>query len=148
MREHEGNRTGSCLCGTVTFAAVALGNFGVCHCLQCQKWTGGPLFGVTVREPDMLLMTGADKVLGQRTSAWASRYRCQVCGSPLWYRPDRGIDGTGNYEVPIGLLDDANGLTLKRELFVDVKPDSFEIAGTHERLTRAETLALYVGSGV
>ena len=140
-----GIRTGSCLCGAVSFTAAALGNFGVCHCAQCQKWTGGPMFAVTVAEEDMTIDTGAEKVLGQRTSAWASRYRCAVCGSPLWYRPDRGVDGAGTYEVPVGLLDDANGLELRREIFIDAKPDSFEIAGTHERLTRAETLARFMG---
>ncbi|MFT6452301.1 MAG: hypothetical protein ACJA06_001798, partial [Halocynthiibacter sp.] len=38
----------------------------------------------------------------------------------------KGVAGAGNYEVPIGLLDDANGLTLAKEIFIDDKPDSFE----------------------
>ncbi|NND71473.1 MAG: GFA family protein, partial [Rhodothermales bacterium] len=40
-------------------------------------------------------------------------------------------------------LDDANGLTLEREIFIDRKPDSFQLAGDHVRLTEAETLAMY-----
>lgn len=135
-------RAGSCLCGAVRFTAAALGNFGVCHCGQCQRWLGGPLLGVTVAEGDMTI-EGAPAISARRTSTWASRSRCAECGSPLWYRYDRGEDGAGDYEVPVGLLDDADGLTLAREIFIDRKPDSFEFSGAHERLTEAETLALY-----
>jgi len=135
-------RTGQCLCGAVTFTAAKLGNFGVCHCGQCQRWTGGPLLGVTVEETDMAV-AGAENVVSRRTSDWASRSHCGTCGSPLWYRFDKGVDGAGNYEVPVGLLDDANGLTLHREIFIDKKPDSFAFAGAHDRLTEAETYALF-----
>ncbi|MFT6606428.1 MAG: hypothetical protein ACJA2X_001631 [Halocynthiibacter sp.] len=52
----------------------------------------------------------------------------------------KGVAGAGNYEVPIGLLDDANGLTLAKEIFIDDKPDSFEFAGEHKRMTKAELM--------
>ncbi len=100
------------------------------------------MLGVTV-EKDDLRIDGAPAIDTRRTSSWASRSRCAACGSPLWYRFDRGVDGDGNYEVPIGMLDDANGLALRREIFIDRKPDSFEFAGAHERLTEAHTLALF-----
>ncbi|MBF9029373.1 GFA family protein [Rhodobacterales bacterium HKCCE3408] len=134
--------TGQCLCGAVSFTAAKLGGFGICHCRQCQRWTGGPLMGVTVARDDMEIAEGAP-VVSQRTSGWASRARCGTCGSPLWYRWDKGEDGAGDYEVPIGLLDDANGLTLGREIYIDQKPDCFEIAGDHPRLSRADVMALY-----
>lgn len=137
--------TGQCLCGAVRFSAARLGDFGICHCRQCQRWLGGPMMGVTVAEGDMTVAEGAP-VETRRTSEWASRSRCGACGSPLWYRFDRGQDGTGNYEVPIGLLDDANGLALKREIFIDRKPDCFDVAGEHDRLTEAETMALFAPS--
>ncbi len=133
-------RTGQCLCGDVRFTALSVGNFGICHCTQCQRWAGGPLMAVTVPREDM---TVTGDVIATRTSSWASRSRCGKCGSPLWYRFDRGEDGAGDYEVPVGLLDDANGLALRREIFIDRKPDSFAFEGGHERLTEAETLALY-----
>ncbi|MBF9035903.1 GFA family protein [Rhodobacterales bacterium HKCCE2091] len=134
------------MCGAVRFTARDLGGFGVCHCSQCQRWSGGPFLGVTVTRDDMRIEAGADSIATRRTSEWASRSRCGDCGSPLWYRFDRGEDGAGDYEVPVGLLDDANGLQLRREIFVDAKPDCFDFAGDHPRLTRAETLALY-GAG-
>lgn len=133
---------GQCLCGAVHFSMHTTGNFGICHCRQCQRWTGGPLLAVTVPADDIDI-NGADHIVSRRTSDWASRSHCGNCGSPLWYRHDRGTDDSGDYEVPIGLLDDANGLTLEREIFIDRKPDSFDFAGDHQRLTEAETLALY-----
>ena len=135
-------RGGQCLCGAVRFKAAATGNFGICHCGQCQRWTGGPLLAVTVQAQDMTIAGGA-QILTRRTSGWASRSRCAACGSPLWYRFDKGVDGAGDYEVPVGLFDDANGFTLRREIFIDRKPDSFAFAGAHQRLSEAETLALY-----
>jgi len=140
----DGIRRGECLCGAVKFSFTRPGAFGVCHCRQCQKWAGGPLFAVTVPEDDMTV-EGREHVVMHRTSTWASRSRCDRCGSPLWYRFDKGEDGHGNYEVPIGLLDDANGFSLRREIFIDQKPDSFALAGDHQRLTREETLALFSG---
>ena len=41
---------------------------------------------------------------------------------------------------PIGLFDDAGGLEIQHEIFVDCKPDSFGLVGDHPRLNQAETL--------
>ena len=130
-------RSGQCACGAVRFSFTEPGNFGICHCAQCQKWLGGPMLAVTVQEADMSI-EGAGHIAARRTSTWATRSRCGTCGSPLWYRYDKGVDGAGNYEVPIGLLDDANGLTLRREIFIEAKPDCFDFAGEHPRLTKSD----------
>ena len=135
-------RGGQCMCGAVRFTAREAGNFGVCHCVQCRRWLGSAMFGVTVPEAAMTV-EGAENIRTIRSSGWASRSFCGLCGSGLWYRYDKGADGTGDYEVPIGLLDDGGGFDLRREIFCDEKPDSWALTGTHERLTRAETLAKY-----
>lgn len=135
-------RTGQCLCGAVRFEASEFGEVGACHCVQCQRWTGGPLIAVSVPEAAMRV---EGEVTVTRTSDWATRSRCASCGSPLWYRFDNGAD-RGPYEVALGLFDDANGLSLMREIYVDQKPDGFAFAGDHPRLTRAETRALYAPS--
>jgi hypothetical protein len=133
-------RTGGCLCGAVRYVARDIGNFGVCHCKMCQRWAGSALFGVNVPEAAM-------EVAGQtarfRSSDWASREFCPTCGSVLWYRFDHGRDGTGDYEVAVGSLDDANGLILDREINIDIKPDSWALAGEQEQLTEEQTLALF-----
>jgi hypothetical protein len=46
---------------------------------------------------------------------------------------------SGNRELPIGLFDDTNGLTMTNEIYIDHKPDSFAFAGEGRQvLTRAE----------
>ena len=130
------------MCGAVRFTARSMEDFGVCHCEQCRRWAGSALFAATVPEGDMMI---ADRrtIRTYRSSDWASRAFCGACGSVLWYRFDQGRDDSGNYEVCIGLLDDAGGLTLEREIFADQQPDCWRLAGSQARMTRAETLARY-----
>ncbi|MGZ9809509.1 GFA family protein [Pseudoroseicyclus sp. H15] len=132
-------KTGSCFCGAVQFAASEIGSLGACHCTSCQRWTGGPLLGVSVAEAAMVV-TGSDNVVARRTSGWASRANCAKCGSPLWYRYDKGEDGAGSYEVPLGLFDEKDDILLTKEIFIDQKPAGFAFAGDHPRLTRAEVM--------
>ena len=51
---------GQCLCGAVRFEAKELGGFGVCHCKQCQQWSGSALFGITVPEAAMKSTQGEE----------------------------------------------------------------------------------------
>ncbi|NDV02904.1 GFA family protein [Pseudoroseicyclus tamaricis] len=132
-------KTGSCFCGAVQFVASEIGTLGACHCTSCQRWTGGPLLGVTVPEAAMAV-TGSDHVVTRRTSGWASRSNCGSCGSPLWYRYDKGEDGSGHYEVPLGLFDEQDDIPLTKEIFIDFKPAGFDFAGDHPRRTRAEVM--------
>ncbi len=97
---------------------------------------------VTVLVDDMDIGSN-EHIVSRRTSAWASRSHCGVCGSPLWYRHDSGINDSGDYEIPIGLLESADGLVLQREIFIDRKPDCIDFVGDHPRLNEAETLAMY-----
>ena len=135
-------RTGACMCGAVRFTAKSMGGFGVCHCEQCRRWAGSALFAVTVPVADMAI-ENAGSIRAFRSSDWASREFCGTCGSVLWYRYDKGVDGAGDYEVTIGLLDDACGLVLEREIFADEKPDCWALQGDHPRMSRAETLKKY-----
>jgi hypothetical protein len=138
-------RTGRCLCGAVEFVARDVGTgIGVCHCKMCQRWTGLALMAVTVPEADIAI-TGSEHVATYRSPDWATRSWCAKCGSNLWYRITAEGPHRDNYEIPIGLFNDANGITLRRELFSDLRPDVYEIAGSHERLTEAEVMAKYRG---
>jgi hypothetical protein len=138
----ERDRTGQCLCGAVRFTAHALpATFGVCHCKMCQRWAGSALMAVTIPISN-LTVEGADHIGHYQSSSWAERTWCTTCGSGLWYKVTSD-DFPPAYEIPIGLLDDADGIDLTREIFIDRKPDGYAILGDHERLTEAETLALY-----
>jgi hypothetical protein len=132
-------RDGGCLCGAVRFSARLTGvNFGVCHCPMCRKWTGSALLGITVPAANVV-WTGETHIATRQSSAWGERAWCRDCGSPLWFRVT--VDGpyAGNVELPIGALDDADGLTMTNEIYIDHKPDCFAFAGEGRQvLTRAQ----------
>lgn len=132
-------RAGGCLCGAVRFRTVLTGtNFGACHCQMCRKWTGSALLGITVPAGNVV-WSGLDHVARRKSSAWGERAWCAECGSPVWFRVT--VDGpySGNVELPIGTFDDANGLTMTNEIYIDHKPDSYAFAGDGRQvLTRAQ----------
>ena len=133
-------RDGGCLCGAVRFSADLTGtNFGACHCPMCRKWTGSALLGITVPEGNVE-WTGLEHVARRQSSPWAERAWCAECGSALWFRltvADSPLAGT--IELPIGTFDDANGLTMTNEIYIDHKPDSYAFVATDRQvLTRAQ----------
>jgi hypothetical protein len=131
------------MCGAVSFVARNLRHdFGVCHCKMCQRWAGSALVAITVPAADVDWV-GLEHVGKIQSSDWAERAWCNTCGSGLWYRMTTQGDDKDDYEIPLGIFDDANGLEFTREIFTDRKPDSFAFAGDHERLTEAETLSRF-----
>ncbi|MHA6264359.1 GFA family protein [Arenibacterium sp. CAU 1754] len=133
-------RTGKCMCGAVSFTAKNVpDHFGACHCEMCRRWTGSAFLGITVPRKDVT-WTGEAHIKTLQSSDWAERAWCQRCGSGLYYHVTAEGPMSESYEIPIGLLDDANGLTFKSEIFIDHKPDSFAYAGERDRLTRKQVL--------
>lgn len=105
---------------------------------MCRKWTGSALLGITVPEGSVEWV-GAEHLARRQSSAWGERAWCRECGSHLWFRVTVAGPYSGNVELPIGLLDDANGLRMTNEIYIDHKPDSFAFAGAGRQvLTRAE----------
>lgn len=139
LERPELDRAGGCLCGAVRFRALLTGtNFGACHCPMCRKWTGSALLGITVPAADVE-WTGAEHIARRQSSAWGERAWCADCGSPVWFRVTVAGPHAGNLELPIGAFDDANGLTMTNEIYIDHKPDSYAFAGEGRTiLTRAQ----------
>lgn len=136
-------KTGQCLCGVVTFTARTKGTeFGACHCEMCRRWTGSAFLGLTV-PVENIVFTGEDNITRLQSSEWAERAFCSKCGSGLWYRVTAESPMAGTLELPIGLLDGSDELTMTREIFIDKKPASFSYTGEHKLLTEAEVFALY-----
>jgi len=129
--------TGGCLCGAVRFtAAPAKREVGACHCSMCRKWSAGPFLAIDC--------SGSFKIddpsnLGlYRSSEWAERGFCKVCGTPLFYR----LVGKDFYEVSVEALDDTGGLVLTSQIFVDEKPAYYDFANATTNMTGAEVFAL------
>ncbi|WP_439522565.1 GFA family protein [Marivita sp.] len=128
---------GQCLCGavTVTFEPIAP-KLGACHCEMCRRWTGSAFLEIDAK-PGSLKADGPVK--NYTSSDWAERAWCDTCGTTLWYHLT--IPGHDYYSVSAGLVDDAGGLKLETEIYIDVKPDGYAFAGDHETKTKAEVEA-------
>ncbi|OWU85844.1 hypothetical protein ATO6_02790 [Oceanicola sp. 22II-s10i] len=136
-------RTGGCMCGAVRFTASDVPDeYGACHCEMCRRWAGSAFLGITVPGKG-IVWTGEAQIKTLQSSDWAERAWCGRCGTGLYYHVTADGPMSDNYELPIGIFDDASGLTMRREIFIDQKPDSFAYAGEHQLLTRAEVLAKY-----
>ena len=117
---------GSCLCGAVGVTAPGHGEVALCHCTTCRRWGGGPMFAVHVGKD--VEFAGASTVY--RSSDWAERGFCAVCGTHLFYH----LLPSGEYILPAGLFQD-QGFELTNEIFVDQKPGFYELRNETRKLT-------------
>jgi hypothetical protein len=135
---------GGCMCGAVRFTASNVPEkFGACHCEMCRRWAGSAFLGVSVAEADVAF-SGQENISILQSSEWAERAWCNACGTGLWYRVTApGGPLSGKYELPVGLFDSTDGMTLVSEIFIDCKSGAFAFAGDTKKLTRAEVMARY-----
>ncbi|QPC44802.1 GFA family protein [Kaustia mangrovi] len=130
---------GRCLCGAVTFTAMAGDrDVGVCHCSMCRHWTAGVFMalhceGVTLDKGDELGV--------YRSSDWGERCFCKACGTPLFWRMHDG----SMYAVSVNALDVGEDLKLASEIFIDEKPGYYAFANDTHRMTGAEVIAMVTG---
>ena len=132
------NVTGKCLCGQIRLSGVLLaaGQVDVCHCESCQKWHGGFGLSMALAEP-LKFETGADLVQVHKSSEWGHRSFCKNCGTGLGF----SAPAMGYFGVAPGVLEDKSGFFLRREIFVDTKPEYLCFSGERPTMTGAEYLA-------
>jgi len=130
---------GSCLCGAVNISVAApTPKLRACHCEMCRKLTSGIFFSL-LTDQDGMEVTGPAATF--RSSDWAERGFCSTCGSVLWY----GTVHDGARYLSAGLFPEAAGGDLVIEFYEDHKPKGYALTGTHQKLTRDETIALFTG---
>lgn len=133
--------TGQCLCGAVKFTAeIARREVDACHCGMCRRWSAGPYIGIGHDGP--VTFEGAGCIGLYKSSDWAERGFCKVCGSSLFYH----LLGTDHYSFSAGALDDQSGLALTAQIFIDEKPAYYDFANDTPKLTGAEVFAAFSGS--
>ena len=139
-------RKGGCMCGAVRFEITKdVTEAAACHCGMCRKFTGGVF--VAVRVPAGGLMFENEEALGVFTSSdWAERGFCRTCGSSLFYRVTAPGPMRGELHVGLGTLDEADGVPLTSEIYIDRKPDGYAFAGYTNKMTEAEVVALFTPS--
>ena len=133
--------TGGCLCGAVRFAAVPKEtDFGICHCSMCRRWSAGPFFALECG--DTLEIEDDSKLGVYRSSEWAERAFCKVCGTPLFYRLiDRDF-----YAVSVEAFDDRGGFSMNSQIFIDERPNYYDFANKTKMMTGAEVFAAFASA--
>lgn len=133
--------TGKCLCGGVRVTVEpARAAMSACHCDMCRAWSSGA-FVAFEAAPGSLKVDGKVKTI--TTSEWAERAFCPECGSPLWYRITAPGPMQGQTQVAAGLFQNAAGLPLKLEVYIDRKPRGYAFEGERRTMTEAEVTTAY-----
>ena len=129
--------TGGCLCGAMRYTADAEPTSAtVCHCRDCQKFTGS-VFAALVRVPkEAVTIEGTLKTF---TSIGGSgnpilRHFCPECGSSIAEEP-----GTrpGMVILTVGTFDDPSVATPAREIFRDDAVPWVQVQGDIPRFAKA-----------
>ena len=129
--------TGQCLCGAVKFTADDVPHqVGVCHCGQCRRVASGPYFAVRAGS---VAFEGGDNIGRYRSSDWAERGFCKVCGSCLFYR----MIEEDRYMMAVGAFDDQSGFELTHQVFIDEKPGFYGFAQQTKTSTGDDFFARY-----
>lgn len=118
-------KTGSCLCGAVTFEVQGpLRPVIACHCTQCRKQTG-TYMSATASEDGDLRITKDNGLRWYRSSDSARRGFCGTCGSVLFWKGD----GRSYTSIAAGSIDGPTGVPLEGHIFCENAGDYYEIAG-------------------
>ena len=129
--------TGGCLCGAVRYTAEAeAASATVCHCRDCQKFTGSVFAALIMVPKAALTLTGPVKTF---TGVGGSgkpilRHFCPECGSSIAEEP-----GTrpGMVILTVGTFDDPSVATPAREIFRDDAVPWVQVQGDILRFAKA-----------
>ena len=76
---------GSCLCGRVRYRATGpLGEFGNCHCTDCQKSHGAAFASyIEVPRQRFTIVQGENHLQAYQAESGARRLFCRTCGAKI-----------------------------------------------------------------
>ncbi|KPM37334.1 hypothetical protein AK830_g9251 [Neonectria ditissima] len=98
---------GSCMCGAIAYKSTSEEAMGaLCHCLDCQKWTGGAFTSNAVVDADTFSITKGSPKQYDVTGAsgkFNHHFFCGDCGSSLFTKLDIM---EGKVVIKAGGLDD------------------------------------------
>ena len=130
-----GSIHGHCLCGAVQIELTApKDEIEICQCNMCRRW-GGAFYPALAGES--FSISGEEAITAYASSDWGERAFCSTCGTNIWWR----FKPTGNRSFSAGLFDDAKGLAIEKEIFVDEGAEWCSLKGEHPRQTGAEVIA-------
>ena len=128
--------SGGCLCGAVRYTAEAEAPTAtVCHCRDCQKFTGSAFAALVMVPKDALKLTGALKTFSSLGGSGKPilRHFCPECGSSIAEEP-----GTrpGLVILNVGTFDDPAAVMPGREIFRDDAVPWVQVAGDIPRFAK------------
>ncbi len=113
---------GGCACGAVRYRLASAPMFThCCHCLLCQRQTGGGfVIHAMIEAERVVLQAGETRGDPAPTGSGAANavHRCVACGTAVWSRYARA---PGVCFVKAGTLDDPAALTPGAHIFVRSK---------------------------
>lgn len=83
--------------------------------------------------------SGQQQVQRYRSSEWAERGFCPVCGTHLFYH----LLPADEYMLPAGIFQDVKDFRIGSQIFIDEKPDYYELANETPKLTGEQVFAQF-----
>jgi hypothetical protein len=111
--------TGGCLCGAVRYTADAdPTSVTICHCTDCQKFTGAAFAALVLVTKDALTLSGTLKTFSSIGGSGNPilRHFCPECGSSIAEEPGAR---PGVLVLNVGTFDDPAVAIPGREIFRD-----------------------------
>ena len=128
--------TGGCLCGKVRYSADVEPVFvGVCHCTDCQKFTGSA-FGVVIGVPKPALSIQGELTSYSKagdTGKSIVRQFCPVCGSSI---SDEAEALPGVVMLGAGTLDEAGWVKPGAQIYCDSAQSWVQLGGEMARFPK------------
>ena len=131
--------TGGCLCGEVRYTATAPPALvGVCHCRDCQKFTGSAFSFMVGIPRDALELRGTVKSYSKPANSGRPNVRrfCSECGSSIAEEPGSQPDLV---ILNGGTLDDPNSVVPAAEIYCDRELSWVRLGGNMQRFPEMPT---------
>lgn len=100
------SRTAACTCGALTAQVTGAPlRISICHCLNCQRRSGGPFAEQARFARDKVSVSGASTVyvLTGDEGTRSSFHFCPCCGATVYYTSE-GLEGF--ITIPVGVFAD------------------------------------------
>jgi hypothetical protein len=127
---------GGCLCGKVRYSAEAEPVFvGVCHCRNCQKFTGAAFNTVVGLPKPVLDVRGGLKTYTDHGDSGQALYRrfCPECGSSIM---DEAEVMPNLVMISTGTLDDASWVKPAMEIYTASAQPWVSLGGERSRFAK------------
>ena len=127
---------GHCLCGKVHYAADMEPKFvGVCHCTDCQRFTGSAFSTIIAVPTEALKVSGALKTFSKTGDSGKLIHRrfCPECGSGIF---DEANALPGIAMVNAGTLDDRSWVKPQSEIYCDSAQPWVQLGGELKRFAK------------